>query len=129
MYTWQILKIWGKTLHVFLARATIFSLLLITEYRNGTIKQKSITYYMTSFGLLRDVKFASLNLFRCRHWEISSDLLFCKFLFGWSIIPKIFIKAKVTFFQSGFVGLIMFYNFICKCQGSLFVFYSPEFYR
>ena len=38
---------------------TIFSLLIITLYRNQTIQQKGITYYMTSFGVLLDVRFTS----------------------------------------------------------------------
>ena len=60
------------------AHATIFSLLIIILYRNGTI-QKAITYYMTSFCVLRDVRFTSSKLFRWRHWGITSDLLFIKF--------------------------------------------------
>ena len=38
-------------LHV--TNATIFSLPIVTLYRNGTIQWKSITYYMTSFGVVR----------------------------------------------------------------------------
>ena len=37
---------------------------------------------MTSFGVLHDVMFTSLNLFLWRHLEITSDLLFSKFLYG-----------------------------------------------
>ena len=47
--------------------ATIFSLLIIILCRNGTIQWKGITYYMMLFGVLRDVRFTTLNLFRWRH--------------------------------------------------------------
>ena len=46
------------------AHAKIFSLLIITLYRNGAIQEKGITSYMTSFGVLRDVRLTSLNMFR-----------------------------------------------------------------
>ena len=44
--------------------AKIFSLLIITLYRNGAIQEKGITSYMMSFGVLRDVRLTSLNMFR-----------------------------------------------------------------
>ena len=86
--------------------ATIFSLLIITLYRNGTIQQKGITYYMTSFGVLHDVRLTNLNLFRWRHWEITSDLLFSKFLSGSSIIANFSFKQLLHFFK---VGLYILY--------------------
>ena len=43
---------------------TIFSLLIITLYRKGALQEKGITYFMTSFGVLRDLRLTALNLFR-----------------------------------------------------------------
>ena len=34
-------------------------ILMITLYRNGTIQWKSITYYMMSLGVLRDLRITS----------------------------------------------------------------------
>ena len=86
--------------------ATIFSLLIITLYPNGTIQYKGITYYRTSFSVFRDVRFSSLNLFRWWHWEITSDILFSKLLSGSSIIANFSFKQRLHFFK---VGLYILY--------------------
>ena len=56
---------------------------------------------MTSFGVLRDVRLTSINLFRWRHWEITSDLLFSKFLSGSSIAANFSFKQRFHFFKVG----------------------------
>ena len=56
---------------------------------------------MTSFGVLRDVKFTSLSLFWWRHWEITSNLLFSKFLSGSSIVAIFSFMRRLYFFQGG----------------------------
>ena len=63
---------------------------------------------MTSFAVLRDVKFTSLNLFWWRHWEITSKLLFSKFLSGSSIIAIFSFMRRLYFFQGGVIRLILY---------------------
>ena len=77
---------------------------------------------MTSFGVLRDVKFTSLNLFWWRHWEITSNLLFSKFLSGLSIIAIFSFMQRLYFFQGGVIRLILSFGFACKSRDLLFLF-------
>ena len=54
---------------------------------------------MTSFGVLRDVRFTSLKLYWWLHLEITSDLLFCTFLSALSIIANFSFKKWLYFFM------------------------------
>ena len=58
LHTCFILQPFYNMLHV-----ASFSLLIITLYRSGAIQWKGIVDYKKSFGVLHDVRFASLKLF------------------------------------------------------------------
>ena len=88
-------------IYIYIYLVFFFSLLIITLCRNGAIQWNSITYYMTSFGVLSAVRFTGLNLFLWRHWEITSDLLLSKILSGLSIIDNFSFKQRLHFFKVG----------------------------
>ena len=77
---------------------------------------------MMSFDVLSDVRFTSLNLFWWRRWEITSDLLFSKFLSGSSIIANFSFKQRLHIFKVGAISTILFFDFPCKSRDLLFCF-------
>ena len=76
------------------------TILIIALYQKGAIQMISLFIDVISCFTWR-VRFTTLSLFWWRHWQITSDLLFSKFLPGSTIIANFSLKQMLNFFKMG----------------------------
>ena len=74
---------------------------IFTTYISCTPAANYFHYYAMPWCFLLDTRVFSLYLFRWRHWEISSELLFNNFSSGSSNISNFSCKHKLHLFELG----------------------------